>query len=261
MGQLCRPNEYIPPPRLYQVNPGEIRKELAGVIISFCNCSSFDSLFSTVQQRSVEGSQVLTYAATSGTEEALIKVLNRNFTKADVTLRECAGAIDRLSRKSPASVVFNWECSSGFAAEKLGSQSKAIYELLGIVISRGYMAMFSDFSLKALINEWDEKTLGPNPFVKVGETGETIKMKFDKDQLLACPSSQLQAVARLSTTDEISVHAMGGTIQYAVDQKREQTNLYEVEVLTLASNFPAPSPHLWSSLKGYKSLPAHVLMK
>jgi hypothetical protein len=31
--------------------------------------------------------------------------------------------------------------------------------------------MLSDFSLKALIAEWDEKLLGPNPFVKVAEYG------------------------------------------------------------------------------------------
>jgi hypothetical protein len=29
------------------------------------------------------------------------------------------------------------------------------------------MAMFSDFSLKALIAEWDENLMGPNPFVKI----------------------------------------------------------------------------------------------
>jgi hypothetical protein len=29
------------------------------------------------------------------------------------------------------------------------------------------MAMFSDFSLKALIAEWDEHLMGPNPFVKI----------------------------------------------------------------------------------------------
>ena len=30
------------------------------------------------------------------------------------------------------------------------------------------MAMFSDFSLKALIGDWDDGYLGPNPFLKVG---------------------------------------------------------------------------------------------
>ena len=30
------------------------------------------------------------------------------------------------------------------------------------------MAMFSDFSLKALINEWNPDMLGPNPFRNIG---------------------------------------------------------------------------------------------
>lgn len=38
------------------------------------------------------------------------------------------------------------------------------------MIDRGYMCMFSDFSLKALINKWDDKyELGPNPFIRTGE--------------------------------------------------------------------------------------------
>jgi hypothetical protein len=42
------------------------------------------------------------------------------------------------------------------------------------------MAMFSDFSLKALIRNWDKRILGPNPFIKIGETGSDIRIKFDR---------------------------------------------------------------------------------
>jgi len=34
----------------------------------------------------------------------------------------------------------------------------------------GHMAMFSDFSLKALIKEWDSALLGSNPFEQIGQT-------------------------------------------------------------------------------------------
>lgn len=37
------------------------------------------------------------------------------------------------------------------------------------MIDRGHMCMFSDFSLKALIAQWDSNILGPNPFAKVSE--------------------------------------------------------------------------------------------
>jgi hypothetical protein len=41
-------------------------------------------------------------------------------------------------------------------------------EFLKFIIDAGHMAMFSDFSLKALIKEWDANLLGKNPFVKIG---------------------------------------------------------------------------------------------
>lgn len=48
------------------------------------------------------------------------------------------------------------------------------------MIDRGYMCMFSDFSLKALVHEWSEKyELGPNPFVKTGEYSETFEIRFN----------------------------------------------------------------------------------
>lgn len=36
------------------------------------------------------------------------------------------------------------------------------------MIDKKFLCMFSDFSLKALINDWDASLLGPNPFVKTG---------------------------------------------------------------------------------------------
>lgn len=56
------------------------------------------------------------------------------------------------------------------------------------------MAMFSDFSLKALISDWNADLLGPNPFVQTGETSNSIEMKFNPGDLKECPSAQLQIV-------------------------------------------------------------------
>jgi hypothetical protein len=41
-------------------------------------------------------------------------------------------------------------------------------KFLKIILDRGHMAMFSDFSLKALIAQWKAEVLGPNPFKQVG---------------------------------------------------------------------------------------------
>ena len=44
------------------------------------------------------------------------------------------------------------------------------------MIDKGHMIMFSDFSLKALIAEWDPKILGPNPFVSITEFGGQFRL-------------------------------------------------------------------------------------
>lgn len=59
------------------------------------------------------------------------------------------------------------ECSSGYSGQKFTEGRTLVMEFLQYILGKGYMAMFSDFSLKALIAEWDSNILGPNPFVKV----------------------------------------------------------------------------------------------
>lgn len=66
-------------------------------------------------------------------------------------------------------MVFNWECSSGYSGESFNEGNKNLFEFVKAMIDRGHMTMFSDFSLKALIAQWDKKLLGPNPFVKTSE--------------------------------------------------------------------------------------------
>jgi len=40
--------------------------------------------------------------------------------------------------------------------------------LIQLALHRKHMVMFSDFALKALIGDWSEQHLGPNPFVNIG---------------------------------------------------------------------------------------------
>lgn len=99
---------------------------------------------------------------------------------------------------------------------------------MDIIIKRGFFAMFSDFSLKALIKEWDSNVLGVNPFVQVGETSTPIQLRFNKNQLLRCSSTQLQAAAELSEDNLLTVNVMGGTITYGVDSSIALTDKYTI---------------------------------
>ncbi len=63
-------------------------------------------------------------------------------------------------------VVFNWECCGMYASECFAEGKDHVFKFLKIILDKGHMAMFSDFSLKALIKDWKSDVLGPNPFVK-----------------------------------------------------------------------------------------------
>ena len=102
--------------------------------------------------------------------------------------------------------------------------------------------MFSDFSLKALINQWDSEYLGPNPFKKVSQTSNQFTLSFNRDDLKECPSAQLQLVGEMAEEGKCNVSAMGGTIVYSVNQKRKETDLYRLQVLTVVSSLKVKEP-------------------
>jgi hypothetical protein len=79
------------------------------------------------------------------------------------------------------------------------------------------MAMFSDFSLKALIKYWDSSILGPNPFLFVREFGGGFKLGFNKRAISQCPSSQLQTVASLSNESSCELKALEKTIVFTLN--------------------------------------------
>ena len=70
----------------------------------------------------------------------------------------------------PASVVVNWECCGGCSDDRFhgndahGSTNDAPTMLMATLLARGFMVMVSDFSLGALIHNWDSAALGANPF-------------------------------------------------------------------------------------------------
>lgn len=127
---------------------------MAGIIVSFRSGASYDNLFSSVKQESKEGSIVLTYLAHSKDSKDIVEVLSGEYRNVGLAARELAGEVERLTEKCSACVVLNWECSSGFSNEKFGENDKYIFQLLEMAIKRGYLVMFSDFSLKALIKNW-----------------------------------------------------------------------------------------------------------
>jgi hypothetical protein len=157
--------------------------------------------------------------------------------------------VESMKLVEPDCVVFNWECSSGYSGQTFTENKDLLFSFLRKMMDRGHMCMYSDFSLKALVNEWDEKyELGPNPFVKAGEFSNLFEVRFNCGQLKECPSAQLQIIGEMAEKGLCNIQAAGGTIVYCVDSDKIKHDIYKTEVLTVVTNIKPPKPSYVSTI-------------
>jgi hypothetical protein len=161
------------------------------------------------------------------------------------------------------SVVFNWECCSGCSSDHLECSAE-VMKLVKHLLDRGHMVMFSDFSLKALIQHWKEELLGPNPFVKVSEFGGKFQLRFNAATLCESPSAQLQKLGELASDGKAELHALPSTIAFSVKWSKADCSAYQCKVLTVMTEFGGasarPAPGEGCEAGGHRGLAGHVLL-
>jgi len=241
--------------------------KLVTLIVTLNSGSSYDELFTSVAQKVGEGERASTYLAQSVDPDALRQLIELG-DDAPIcqTQPDAASLVADLAAIDPASVVFNWECCSGCSGDSFAHWcASSTVALIGFLLSKGYMVMVSDFSLGALIKEWDPKLLGPNPFVAVGSFNNAMTLRFEPTTLAACEdSAQLQILGELNSTGEANIHAQSGTKAYAVDPL-----VRPVRILTVvtelggadAASFVHGRPHLLSSIGDHQGLAGHAIVE
>ena len=233
---------------------------LGAIVVTIYDGSSYDNLFRMVPQQGDDGEMVKVYECRPEYVQTIIEVLKTgdiqtNKDNCSVETLECIKQLkdDIEELNDNDSVVFNYECCSGccdshfclnnefgngetigIGKQKLSNQKTL--EHIRFFIDQGYMVMCSDFSLKALIKNWDDEILGANPFVKTGGRFGSVKIRFNPLTLQDCPSAQLAKVGELlSDKDYCYVECMSDTIVYSVkDQHNASCDEYILQVLTLA---------------------------
>jgi hypothetical protein len=244
-----------------------LKDKLVGVIITIFDGSSYDAMFREVRPTTVPGERISTYSMSYREVEKL-----HVFLASTVPIPENQIAwkniIDDVRQVPADSVVFNFECCSGCgdnafpcgddACFRQGLQQEAqmaasnvTMKFLGFALRSGFTVMCSDFSLKSLIFEWSEEELGPNPFLKVGSCDHQFSLEFEPSELQneEVPQ-QLQVVGELcADKGKAIVSAMGSTIVYTVDPKRKQTDLYDLKVLTVVTDFCGEDTQISDNMK------------
>jgi hypothetical protein len=142
-------------------------------------------------------------------------------------------------KDSSVDVVLNFECCSGCAVKggykSFGSAKSAALRLVKLVCrDKGWLVMFSDYSLRAAITDWDAELLGPLPIEALGSCSEKFTLRFDPKTLTECTSTQLNTVGELCTDGSAVVRAMVGTVVYTVVDTSSAP--YSTQVLTIQTD-------------------------
>jgi len=210
--------------------------QLAAVIVTIRAGGSYDDLFAKVKQKAATVTHVNVYLASNCSTTELMAALDETGGgETGAKLRADIAAVD------PASVVFNWECCSGCSEHYM--DGNGTIALMAALLAKGFMVMVSDFSLGALINDWNSAVLGANPFLLVGQFSTEMMLRFDPTVLATCDdSAQLQMLGELCASGEARVHAMGGTKAFTVnsavtaaDHPEGVQGWSELQVLTIVT--------------------------
>ena len=208
---------------------------LSSVIVTFSSGHSYDPLFKNVKQKA-QGRVVIYEANLDKLEKLLEAFKYSRFPKYnhpfENTFKEL---LDDISQVEPHSVAINFECCSKLVHKFPNTQKTN--ELIKYFLDRSFMLMFSDFSVKSLIRNWDEGLFGSNPFVITGDCADSMNLHFKKEDLINSPSSQLQMLGELSISEDVQLHLLPGTIIFTIDQNKIDKESYHLNLLTLASDY------------------------
>lgn len=79
----------------------------------------------------------------------------------------------------PDHTLFFWDCSYGYCQGTFSEGKEKVMKLLSYIVRGKHIAGFFGFSAAALISNWDEEVLGPNPLLKISnELASSIKLMY-----------------------------------------------------------------------------------
>ncbi len=213
---------------------------VVSVIITICSGHSYDNLFREVPQKAPEG-RVALFEINENSIPYFIDKFNKKEFDSDFStinhnfVEKINEIFDYIDQIEPECVLFNYECCSNCGEFKFLREEET-NTLIDIVIQRKSNFMFSDFSVKSLLRNWDQSLFGKNPFKEIGSCSSYFKLKFDAETLKKCDSPQLQIVGTLCEDGKCKISVMSHTIVFGVDKEKIDNEKYDLKVLTIIDN-------------------------
>eukprot|EP00727_Mastigamoeba_balamuthi_P007066 m51a1_g2980 hypothetical protein (339) ;mRNA; f:718805-719821 len=206
-------------------------KDISSLIVTMCEIGSYDNIYRNKMPESPEeGMAVSLFQFNYSAIESLVRCVESSGQQIEGPCPDVIRDLwaDMCRVDDPRAIVLNWECCTPNLAGHFGNSH--VCKLTRLFIDRGHLAIFGDYATQALIKEWDTSVLGPNPFANVGTGAGSSVLRFDREILEQCPSSQLVTLANLCDRGSAGIQ---GTCQFVTKKEPPKTDEYTLELLTV----------------------------
>ena len=166
-------------------------------------------------------------------------IVEKKGSKTDSLSEAYNNLINDLDIVKPENIMIYFECCSFLQNNKYHFTDKCIELIQYFVFEKKSLVLCADFSLKCLINDWDENIFGKNPFIESDELSDGfVEIEFDKNKFINSGLKQLKVMGELIDKNEnignISLKVLEGTISFKIQNL--QSEKYCIEILSNVKN-------------------------
>ena len=209
-------------------------KEVTNIIICVSSGNAYDNAYRNVN----EGDGVINnYLIGYEKIQEFYKIIVEK--EIDGVSEAYKSLIKDLAKVKSENIMIYFECCSFLQSNKYHFTEKCIELIKYFVLEKKILVLCADFSLKCLINDWNEDVFGKNPFIESDEIKDgTIEIEFNKNKFINSGLKQLKIMGELIDKDEnvgnILLKVLEGTISYKI--KNVQSEKYSIEILSNVKN-------------------------
>lgn len=188
-----------------------------------------------------KNSKINSYTINHNDLEDFTKMIKKEKQINDENNSCCKNLLRDFDKLEGKNIMVYFECCGFLTGNDCEFSPTSMSLILYLLFEKKCFILFSDFSLKALINSWNEEMFGLNPFIRYDDfkKGE-IKISFEKEKFKNSNLKQLQVISELVSTKEeignISVKVLEETISFGFKEELLNTESYNIEILSNIKN-------------------------
>lgn len=201
------------------------------VIVCISSCTTYDDAYRNVNEKDNEKIDYFVIGYKKISE--FYKIIVENEETNNSEYKKLKKSLEIVSSDS---VMVYFECCSFLENIKFHFTEKCIELIEYFIFNKKYLVLCADFSLKCLINDWNEEKFGKTPFSGYSSLKKgTIDISFKKEKFINSGLRQFKVLGELvdhnKQTGKILLKVLEDTISFKINNT--QDDKYTIDILSI----------------------------